>query len=531
MSESLTLDEQIGQSLMVGFHGMTPSPEVLDLIQRHHVGSVLLFSRNIRDAGQVLELTTSLQAAARDAGHRYPLLIAIDQENGIVQRLGDAATIFPGNMALGATRSEELAFRVAQATGSELRALGINFNLAPVVDVNNNPANPVIGVRSFGEDAQLVARMGAAMVRGYRAAGVISCLKHFPGHGDTAVDSHLALPTIQHSLDRLDTVELVPFRSGMQAGAESVMIAHVVFPSLEQDSLPATLSPAIVQDLLRQRLGFEGVILSDCLEMSAISETFGVEPASVMALQAGIDLVLVSHHYDLQRGSIEAIHEAVRTHRLSGEVLAQAAARVQRLKARSLSWDTLPAAREPSPIIGSQVHRQLQNEAYARSITLVRNAERLVPLQLKPEQRLIVLALPRHTATLVEDRYYHDDLLLNILRQYHPNTHIQDVPAGLNAGQFAQAANAENTYITATVNAHLDEQQTGPVRALVQAGRRIIGLALRDPYDLQAFPQLRTYIACYEYTAPALQAAARVLFGKAQASGQLPVSLPGIYYF
>ncbi|HLL79961.1 MAG TPA: glycoside hydrolase family 3 N-terminal domain-containing protein, partial [Ktedonobacteraceae bacterium] len=234
MSDSLTLDEQVGQIVMAGFHGTSPSPEILDLVQRHHVGSVLLFSRNIRDAEQVFELTARLQAAARDAGHRSPLLIALDQENGIVQRLGDAATIFPGNMALGATRSKELAFQVAQATGRELRALGINFNLAPVVDVNNNPANPVIGARSFGEDAQLVAGMGAAMVRGYREAGVIACLKHFPGHGDTAVDSHLALPTIPHSPDRLDALELVPFRSGMQAGAESVMIAHVAFPSLGQ---------------------------------------------------------------------------------------------------------------------------------------------------------------------------------------------------------------------------------------------------------------------------------------------------------
>lgn len=160
----------------------------------------------------------------------------------------------------------------------------------------------------------------------------------------------------------------------------------------------------------------------------------------------------------------------------------------------------------------------------------MRNEEQLVPLRLNPEQRLVVLALPRNTATLVEDRYYHDDLLLDILRQYHPNTHMQDAPAGLDSEEFQQSSSDSDTYIAATVNAHLDEEQARPVRDLVEAGRRVIGLALRDPYDLRAFPQLHTYLACSEYTAPALQAAARVLFGKARTTGQLPVSIPGIPY-
>src|SRR6266851_737914 len=338
----MTLEEQIGQLLMVGFWGSTPSQEIIDLIQRYHVGNILLFSRNVHDTRQVLELTQSLQSIAKEAGQRYPLLIAIDQENGIVQRLGEAATIFPGNMALGAIGSEEIAYEVAQATGRELKALGINMNLAPVVDVNNNPANPVIGVRSFGEDPQQVARLGAAMVKGYRAAGVLSCLKHVPGHGDTEVDSHLALPTIPYALERLEALELVPFRSGIEAGAESVMIAHVSFPALtRQDMLPATLSSSIVQGLLRERLGFDGLILSDCLEMKAISETFGTERATVMALQAGIDLVLVSHHYTQQRESIEALLAAVLAGELSSQAVQQAAERVLKLKAGYLSWNEI----------------------------------------------------------------------------------------------------------------------------------------------------------------------------------------------
>src|SRR6266516_3539596 len=243
----MTLEEQIGQLLMVGFWGSTPSQEIIDLIQRYQVGNIILFSRNIRNACQVLELTQSLQMIAKEAGHRFPLFIAIDQENGIVQRLGETATIFPGNMALGAIGSEEIAYKVALATGRELKALGINMNLAPVVDVNNNPANPVIGVRSFGEEPHQVAQLAAAAVKGYSSAGIITCLKHFPGHGDTAVDSHLALPTIPYTMERLAAIELVPFSNGIEAGADSVMISHIYFPSLmRHEVLPSTLSPTVV---------------------------------------------------------------------------------------------------------------------------------------------------------------------------------------------------------------------------------------------------------------------------------------------
>ncbi len=543
-TEGMTLEEQIGQVLMVGFWGDTPSQEVIDLISRYHVGNVLLFSRNVREAGQVLELTASLQAMAKEAGQRYPLFIAIDQENGIVQRLGEAATIFPGNMALGAIGSNEIAFKVALATGRELQALGINMNLAPVVDVNNNAANPVIGVRSFGEDAQQVARLGAAMVRGYAAAGILSCLKHFPGHGDTAVDSHLALPLIPYDLERLEALELVPFRGGIEAGAECVMIAHVSFPALtSQDMLPATLSPDIVQGLLREKLGFSGVILSDCMEMRAISDTFGTERAAVTALQAGIDLVLVSHTYTRQRGSIEAILAAVETHELSPQAIQQAAERVLRLKARYLSWDDgqdklrsynvhpqLDAGgRDLSGRDKSRpynVHLQLQDEAYEMSTTLVRNEDGLLPLRPGAGEQIVIVSPQRNTMTMVEDRYYSDDLLAEIIKQYAGNVSVLHVSPGDDWRSLLQATNEADTFIVATVNAHLDEQQTEIVRYLVSSGRRVIGIAVRNPYDLSAFPQLRTYLVTYEYTRPALVGAARVLFGERQARGHLPVSMP-----
>ncbi|HJT58776.1 MAG TPA: beta-N-acetylhexosaminidase, partial [Ktedonobacteraceae bacterium] len=504
-TNGMSLEEQIGQVLMVGFWGITLSQDIIDLISRYHIGNIILFSRNIGDTRQVLELTRSLQSIAKKAGHRYPLLIAIDQENGIVQRLGEAATIFPGNMALGAIGSDEIAYEVARATGQELQALGINMNLAPVVDVNNNPANPVIGVRSFGEDPQMVARLGAAMVKGYHEAGVISCLKHFPGHGDTASDSHLALPTIPHALERLEALELVPFRRGIEAGADSVMIAHISFPALtQQDELPATLSPAIVKGLLRGQMGFDGVIISDCLEMQAISKTFGVQRGAVMALQAGIDLVLISHLYERQRGSFETIRAAVEMNELAPEVIQQAAERVLRLKANYLSWETLPDSSNLPALetswqgainlasTGSEEHLQLQKRAYERLPVLVRNEEGLLPLHLDADERIVVISPKRYSMSMVEDRYYSDDVLVDVIRQYHPNVSIMTVPPGEASQEALQGTRETDILIVATVNAHMDEGQAEVVRQLVLLGRHVIGIAVRNPYDLQAFPRLRT---------------------------------------
>lgn len=528
-TNGMSLEEQIGQALMVGFWGITPSQNIIDLIARYHIGNIILFSRNIGDTRQVFELTQSLQRVAKEAGHRYPLLISIDQENGIVQRLGEAATLFPGNMALGAIGSDKIAYEVARATGQELLALGINMNLAPVVDVNNNPANPVIGVRSFGEDPRLVARLGAAMVKGYRAAGVISCLKHFPGHGDTASDSHLALPAIPHALERLETLELVPFRRGIEAGADSVMIAHVSFPALTgQGELPATLSPTIVKGLLRGQMGFNGAILSDCLEMQAISETFGVERGAVMALQAGIDLMLVSHLYERQRGSFEAIRAAVETNELAPQVIQQAAERVLKLKASYLSWDTLPTSTADLTLIGCEAHLQLRDRAYELSTTQVRNEDGLLPLHLDADERIVVISPERYSMSMVEDRYYSDDVLVDIIRQYHPNVSSITVPAGEASREALQSTREADIFIVATVNAHMDEGQAEVVRQLVALGRRVIGIAVRNPYDLQAFPQLRTYLVTYEYTRPALNAAIGAIFGTRQVSGHLPVSIPGL---
>lgn len=447
----------------------------------------------------------------------------------MVRRLKEDATIFPGNMTLSATRSEQSAYDVARASGLELRALGVNLNLAPVVDVNNNPANPVIGVRSFGEDPQQVARMADAEIRGYQSAGVATCIKHFPGHGDTATDSHLAMPTVPYEMERLEQIELLPFKRGVAAGTDCVMTAHIYFPALMHDTqLPATLSPAVVHQLLREQLGFQGVIMTDCLEMNAVSETVGVAKGAVLAVQAGNDLVLISHQPERQLAGITAIKAAVETGEISTEQIRQSAARVLALKERL-------HVQEPTQslaVVGSEAHRRLSEQIYEQAVTLVRDNKHLLPLHLEPKQRLLVVYTHRDTWTLVEDKRYPEEFLVESLRQRHANTAAivlteQTSPAEYEA--LHHAAREASAVLMVTINALLDPRQVEVMQALIATDRPLIGLATYSPYDLLAFPALDTYLVTYEYTQPAIAATVRMLFGEIQPQGKLPISLPGLY--
>ncbi|MGO8948147.1 MAG: beta-N-acetylhexosaminidase [Ktedonobacterales bacterium] len=526
--ESMSLERRIGQLFMVGFPGTVASGEIIELIQHRHVGGIILFSRNIGDAPQVFELTSQLQALAKETGHAYPLLIATDQENGMVQRLGSAVTPLPGNMALGAIGDAQVVAEVSELTGRELKQLGINMNLAPVVDVNNNAANPVIGVRSFGEDASTVAHLSAAAVRGYHAAGTIPSLKHFPGHGDTATDSHLGLPVLPATLEQLRALEFLPFKSGIREGADTVMVAHVALPRATGTSLPATLSPAIVRGLLRQELGYDGVVVSDCLEMDAVAKTVGTARGAVMALQAGIDLVLVSHSYARQQESIQAVHEALAHGELDPATITLAAQQVLDLKARYLSWATLLTALGDTNHIR---HQQLTKELYARSTTLVRDEVGLLPIDCDDSRRILVVASPPESVSNAADLVYPHQFLVECIRQQHPNT--QDICLESERAEsfeplLRNLLATADLVIVATINAHLDRRQAALMKYILQSGKPTIGLAIANPYDLSVFPRLGTYLATYEYTMPALAAAVEVLFGKAEAGGRLPVTIPGI---
>lgn len=535
LTDGMTLEQQVGQLLMVGFTGTTATPEALDLIQSGHVGGVILFSRNIETPEQTLALTTSLQAAARAAGHPFPLLIAIDQENGIIRRTGPGTTTFPGSMALGAIGDASLAEAVARATGEELRALGITQNLAPVVDVANNSANPVIGVRSFGADAELVARLGAATVRGLQAAGVAATLKHFPGHGDTATDTHLALAEIPHGIERLEAIELPPFRAGIAAGADVVMTAHVALPAYTGSAtLPATLSSEVIQGLLRQRLGYQGVVMTDCLEMNAISKGVGIARGAAQALRAGADIVLVSHRYDRQIEALTAIRQSVGDGSLSAELVSEAVVRVLRLKQGLPSWDDLPGEATLSSL-ATEAHRQLADDAYARSMTLIRDDAGILPLSWDSVSDILVVWQHGAHISQAADRAFHPNIFVESLRQRLGAREdvvqfvtLPAAPGESDTAALREHASQAQTVILLTCNAHQASHIASSraiVSALVEAGRPVIGVAVCNPYDAAALPAVGTWLATYDFLAPALDAAAGALVGAIPAQGRLPVSL------
>lgn len=294
-----------GQLLCVGFEGLEPSNELLDRIAEGKIGCVILFSRNIRDPQQLASLTAQLlQLAPQEA----PLLLAIDQEGGCVQRLRSPWTEWPTMRSVGEKNDLDTTAEVARSIARELRDLGIGLDFAPVVDVDTNPNNPIIGDRSFSTDPKRVAAHAKTFIRAMQSAGVAACAKHFPGHGDTVVDSHLALPTLAHRLERLQSVELVPFRAAVEAGVASIMTAHILYPALDAE-FPATLSYPILQ-ILRKELGYDGVVFSDDLEMKAVAEHYSLEDQVLRSLHAGVDALLVCKSQELWLRALEILEAA-----------------------------------------------------------------------------------------------------------------------------------------------------------------------------------------------------------------------------
>ena len=340
MKESL---RQAGQRVLVGFEGLVPSVDVRTLIKQYAVGHVILFARNVDGPEQVVDLVLELQAIGREAGQDLPLMIAVDQEGGRVARLREPWTVWPPLRALGRLASDRYAEKMGRALADELAPCGIRWDFAPVVDVDTNPNNPVIGDRSFGDDPGLVGRLGAAMIRGLQDGGVAACAKHFPGHGDTGVDSHLDLPVVTHSPSRLEDVELRPFRAALEAGVASVMTAHVLVPELDE-TLPATLSPLIIESLLRRQMNYDGVVVSDDMEMKAVAKGWRAGEAAVLAAQAGCDLLAVSKNPEAQVEAVEALVRARESDAIPGKAMDTAVTRLRRLKEQFL----LPY-RDPDP--------------------------------------------------------------------------------------------------------------------------------------------------------------------------------------
>ena len=356
-----------GQLLLAGFEGERPSAEILGLIRDRALCGVILFAKNCAGPGQVLELTNSLQEAARSAGHPHPLLIAIDQEQGKVARLREGVTLFPPMGEIAGLDDPSLTAGVARAVSREMLALGVNWNLAPVADVLSTASCPV-GNRSFGDDPDRVGQMVAAYVRGAETEGMISSLKHFPGHGGTDRDSHFTTPRIEKSMSELDTIDLPPFRKGIDAGAPTVMTTHITFPAVDPE-LPATFSPLVIDGLLRGDLGFPGVVVSDDLEMAGSARKFSLTEGGLLALRAGVDLLLVSGMLLPERdlpGLLDGLAAAAREGRLDAERTGASLARLASLKERYLQQEWTRDPEEAASLLRCPEHLALLEEVTAK---------------------------------------------------------------------------------------------------------------------------------------------------------------------
>jgi beta-N-acetylhexosaminidase len=321
------LERQAASLFTVGFYGKAVTDDLKGLLARG-VGGVIFFARNVGTPAEVLELNRDIKAAAE-----RPLLLAIDQEGGQVARLRQGFTELPPMRAVGATGKPELARELGKLIGRELRAVGFDMNYAPILDIDTNPDNPIVAARSFGRTPELVTAMGLALAAGLQEVGVAACGKHFPGHGDTSQDSHLELPTLPHAMERLERVELAPFKAAAKAGIASFMTAHVIFQAVDA-KYPATMSREVLTGILREKLGYDGMVVTDDVEMKAIADNYGVEEAVVLGLNAGVDHFLCCHTAELAHNAIEAIVKAVESGKLSQQTLDAATRRFGGVRSR-----------------------------------------------------------------------------------------------------------------------------------------------------------------------------------------------------
>ncbi|MEU2613109.1 glycoside hydrolase family 3 protein [Micromonospora sp. NPDC007271] len=500
-----------------------------EVIDRYHLGGVCYFSwsHNLDSPRQIAALSNGLQRAALGDGAkgRVPLLISTDQEQGAVLRMPAPAAQFPGSMALGAARSPEAAYTAAEITGRELRAVGIRQPYAPVADVNVNPGNPVIGVRSFGADPTLVAELTAAQVSGFQdGAGVTAVAKHFPGHGDTEDDSHTGLPVIDHSRAEWDSIDAPPFRQAIDAGVESIMTAHIVVPALDPSGDPATLSPTILTGVLRGELGFRGVIVTDALNMAAVRKKYGDDRVPVLALKAGADQLLMPPDLRLAR---DAVLRAVATGELTERRIDESVRRILAMKyrqglARSSQVDVDEAVRT----VGAPQHLAAVTRVTDATLTAVRNDVGLLPLTRTDRS---VLVTGWNSAAFAPVATIADGFTARGARTTaRPATLPSDA---LIAATAAQAAEHDLTVVL--VNKAWDTDVTDPrgtqrrlVAALLDTGKPVVVVAVRDPYDIAYLPGVTTYLATYSYTRAAMDTLVRALYGELSPGGRLPVTIP-----
>ncbi|MCX5234354.1 glycoside hydrolase family 3 protein [Streptomyces prunicolor] len=538
----MTLPEKVGQLFVMRVYGHSATaPDQADidanlseigvrtaaeLIAKYRVGGVIYFTwaHNTRDPHQIAALSNGIQKASLSQPRGLPVLVATDQEHGIVCRIGAPATLFPGAMAIGAGGSRTDARALGRISGAELRAMGVNQDYSPDADVNVNPANPVIGVRSFGADPDAVAALVAAEVKGYQSSRVAATAKHFPGHGDTAVDSHFGFPVITHSREVWGKLDAVPFRAAIGAGIDSIMTAHIMVPALDDSGDPATLSHPILTGILRGELGYDGVVITDSLQMEGVRQKYGDDRVPVLALKAGADQLLNPPSLDV---AWNAVLNAVRGGELTEARLDESILRVLRLKARlGLFEDAYADRAGVDRTVGTGAHLAVADRIAERTTTLLVNKAGLLPLSRRTHGKVLVVgADPASPSGTTGPPTGVLAAALGELGFTATALSTGTAPSAATVAKAVAATRAADAVVVATYNVTAADAQKTLVEQLVATGKPVVAVAVRNPYDVAQLPSVAAYLAAYSWTDVELRAAARVIAGRVRPRGKLPVAV------
>ncbi len=503
----MSLEDKVGQLMMVGFPGKAVDPAITELVRGYRVGGVCVFGRNIASAAQIGRLNDEVRALMADS---VPPFIAVDQEGGNVVRLNDGNLVLPGNMVLGASRQPELAYEAGLAQGEDLHRLGFNMNLAPVLDVNSNPQNPVIGIRAFGDDVALVSEMGARFVEGQQDAHIVTVAKHFPGHGAVDADSHKSLPVLRAPVLQVRQ-QLRPFEAAMEAGLDGLMTAHIATPTLTGDEMPATLSSRVLGGVLRDELHFKGLVITDELEMDAIDRRFGVGRAAVLAVNAGADMVLIPWRLEKKEEVWLALLDAARTGELPAGRLDEAVRRILKAKITRGLFEPLPPLEQRLASLGEK--RALAGKIASAGVTLLRSKPGLFPLSLG--KRVAVISAEASLIAAMGRRFPNMTSLL-----------VPAIPALKSRDDLKLQARALAEDADVVVVGVVNSRQLELVTNAALSGKPVITVVLGAPYLAAQVHESKVVIATYSYREAATEAAVAAIAGEKGTPGRLPVALP-----
>jgi len=525
----MTLEEKIGQMICLSYSGCfvnRDSDFVKDLkrlITQQKIGGLILFGGDVYETAY---LTNTLQEAAK-----IPLLISSDLERGLGCQM-EGATLFPPLMSIGATGVEESAYQMGKITAQEARAVGINVTYAPVVDVNINPENPIINTRSFGEDPDLVARLGAAFIGGCQENGLMATAKHFPGHGDTNKDSHSVLPSVNCDNERLQKVELFPFKKAIESGVQIIMSAHIWLPAIDPTpNLPSTLSPAIITELLRRKLGFKGIIVTDAMGMGGISSLYIPEEAALRAVQAGVDMILLPPEPEKV---IDYLIEGVKKGKVSESRIDSSVRRILEGKARlGLHKNKLVDIEAIDKKVATKENLNVAAEMFEDSITLVKNEKNLIPLS--SEQRIAVFSLSSDPGDFFAGKVFVEEIRKRCPEGFD---FFADKFTGQEFINEAMEKICDADIIVIALfsrlrggkgSVDLDLRHIELIKKLSESSKPMAVISFGSPYFLKHFPQIDSYLCAYRYASEAQEAAAEAIFGEIDIKGRLPVSIPDMY--